>query len=266
MDENKTLLVVDDERYIINSIKRICRNKKYKVLAASSGKEALEILSKEPIQVILSDQMMPEMTGAELFENITECYPDVIRILLTGHTALEGITRAVNRGAVYKVLFKPWDDEHLIQTLDQAFDTFFLHEHNKRLSQELLTLNKNLESRVEEKTRALTLHITRLQIANKLFEWFPDAAMGISDELVVVEANRKAIELFLPTPLVGNKADNALPSELVALIAVCADSAENCEHRATVTINQCQNHFQCVRTLVAKDQFAYLLYGRQAHA
>ena len=171
--QTKKMLLVDDEPNITRSIKRICRGKGYEIFIAESASEALEIIAKEGIQIVLSDQLMPNMTGSELFEKIQVEFPSVIRILLTGYTAIEGLTLAVNKGAVFKILFKPWDDDVLLQTIDDAFDYFFIRDHNKQLTKELKLLNASLESKVAEKTRDLSLHIKRLQLSQKLFELLP---------------------------------------------------------------------------------------------
>ena len=182
MTQEKRILLVDDEPNITRSIKRICRGKGYDIYVAESAAEALELIPKEGIQVILSDQLMPEMTGSELFEKIQIEFPSVIRILLTGYTAIEGLTSAVNEGAVFRILFKPWEDENLLHTIDDAFDYYFIRDKNKQLTEELKLLNANLETKVAEKTHELSLHIKRLQLSQTLFELLPSFSIGISDD------------------------------------------------------------------------------------
>ncbi len=262
MDDTKRILLVDDEQNITRSIKRLCRSKGYQVLIANSAAEALEVLAKEEIEVVLSDQLMPGMTGAELFEQIQQTYPGVVRILLTGYTALEGITKAVNQGAVYKVLFKPWDDEHLLSTLDEAFEYFEVKDKNKRLSEELLELNKDLERRVERKTLELSMHVKRLQVSQKLFELLPDAAMGISEEGLIVEANKQALNLFASEGLVGLKATMVLPDALKELLSTCQAGEPNTPQTTHAELNGKKISFQCIKTDMGLASYGYLMFGR----
>jgi diguanylate cyclase (GGDEF)-like protein len=119
--EQKTLLIVDDEANILQALKRVLRNGGYQIFTANSASEGFEILARNPVQVILSDQRMPEMNGTEFLSRVRELYPDTIRIVLSGYTDLETITDAVNRGAIYRFLTKPWDDELLREHIREAF-------------------------------------------------------------------------------------------------------------------------------------------------
>jgi len=116
-----TLLLVDDEPYILNSLKRLLRRENYRVLTANSGPEALEILALNPVRVVISDQRMPEMSGIELLSKVKSLYPDTVRIILSGYSELATVTDAINRGAVWKYLTKPWDDETLKEEVRKAF-------------------------------------------------------------------------------------------------------------------------------------------------
>ncbi len=119
--EQRTLLMVDDEPGILAALSRVLRREGYRILTAASGREALELLSVQPVQVILSDQRMPGMSGTELFDVVRRLYPDTVRILLTGYADLAAVTDAVNRGEVFKFFLKPWDDAQLREQLREAF-------------------------------------------------------------------------------------------------------------------------------------------------
>ncbi|MGE5470407.1 MAG: EAL domain-containing protein [Bacteroidota bacterium] len=119
--EAKSLLLVDDEPNILNALKRLLRRENYKIYTASSGPEALEILALHPVQVVISDQRMPEMSGIELLSKIKTLYPDTVRIILSGYSELGTVTDAINQGAVWKYLSKPWDDELLKDAVRNAF-------------------------------------------------------------------------------------------------------------------------------------------------
>jgi CheY-like chemotaxis protein len=119
--DQRTLLLVDDEPHICAALARMLRPDGYSILTANSGSEGLELLSVNPVQVIISDQRMPGMSGTEFLDTVRQLYPDTVRIILSGYTDLAVVTDAVNRGAVFKFLTKPWDDEMLRETVRDAF-------------------------------------------------------------------------------------------------------------------------------------------------
>ena len=117
----QTLLLLDDEPNILASLTRLLRREGYAILTATSPAEAFELLAKQTAQVVISDQRMPEMSGTEFLSRIRQLYPDTIRMVLTGYTDLDSVTGAINRGAIYKFLTKPWDDDHLREQIREAF-------------------------------------------------------------------------------------------------------------------------------------------------
>jgi diguanylate cyclase (GGDEF)-like protein/PAS domain S-box-containing protein len=119
--EEHTLLLVDDEPGIRSALKRTLRRDGYHILTASNGPEALEMLALNSVQVIISDQRMPDMSGTEFLNIVKQLYPDTLRIILSGYTDLEVVTDSVNRGAVFKFLTKPWDEELLREQVRDAF-------------------------------------------------------------------------------------------------------------------------------------------------
>jgi response regulator RpfG family c-di-GMP phosphodiesterase len=258
--DNKILLV-DDEDNITSSIKRVLRQKDYTVLVALSATDALEILKEEQIQVILSDQLMPGMTGTELFEEVQLLYPNIVRVLLTGYTAIEELKNAVNKGAVFRILFKPWDDDNLIQTIEEAFNYFEIKNKNRILTEQLQELNSNLEAIVAQKTRELTLHVNRLKTSQKLFDLMPAYALGLSDDFCVIDANLRAHQIFNSQALIGQKADTILPSEITQLLRESKLSDINQTLTTKTTLNNNTHQITCTKIERAKNSFAYLLYG-----
>ncbi|HBX55889.1 MAG TPA: diguanylate cyclase [Pseudomonas sp.] len=122
----QTLLLLDDEDNILRALARVLRRDGYQILAAHCAQDAFALLAKHDVQVILSDQRMPEMNGTEFFSRVKDLYPDTVRIVLSGYTDLKSVTDAINQGAIYKFLTKPWDDEQLRSTIAQAFQHFSL--------------------------------------------------------------------------------------------------------------------------------------------
>jgi CheY-like chemotaxis protein len=122
----RTLLIVDDEENIRRALVRVLRNEGYQILTAAGPTQAFELLARQPVGVILSDQRMPEMIGTEFLGRVKAMYPETVRIVLSGYTELQSVTDAINRGAVYKFLTKPWDDELLRANLREAFRYYAL--------------------------------------------------------------------------------------------------------------------------------------------
>ncbi len=123
----RTLLLLDDEENVLRSLTRLFRRDGYSIISATSAKQAFELLANHPVQVVLSDQRMPGISGTEFLSQVRDLYPDTIRIVLSGYTDLASVTDAINRGAIYKFLTKPWDDEALRA---QVQDAFRRHERN----------------------------------------------------------------------------------------------------------------------------------------
>ncbi|MFA7318101.1 MAG: EAL domain-containing protein [Sulfuricella sp.] len=116
-----TLLLVDDEPNILSSLQRLLRHEGYNILTATSPAAAFDILAKHPVSVIISDQRMPEMSGTEFLSRVCELYPDTLRMVLSGYADLSSVSDAINRGAVYKFLTKPWEDDTLRAQVAEAF-------------------------------------------------------------------------------------------------------------------------------------------------
>lgn len=117
----RTLLLVDDEKNVLMSLKRILRREGYNILTASSGEEALELMAKDKIGVVLSDQRMPNMTGVEFLRRVKLMHPEAVRMILSGHTEVNTLTDAINKGEIYQFISKPWENDVLISTIREAF-------------------------------------------------------------------------------------------------------------------------------------------------
>ncbi len=103
------LLLVDDEESITKALHRIFRREGYEIYTASSGQKGLEVLKedKKPFSLIISDQRMPGMTGAQFLEKAKKIFPNAIRILLTGYSDMDAIVDAINKGEIHRYLTKP---------------------------------------------------------------------------------------------------------------------------------------------------------------
>lgn len=119
--DKPTLLLLDDEANILRALTRLLRRDGYRILSTTSVKEAFELLAAHNVQVIVSDQRMPEMSGTEFLSQVKGIYPDTVRIVLSGYTDLKSVTDAINEGAIYKFLTKPWDDQQIREHIRKAF-------------------------------------------------------------------------------------------------------------------------------------------------
>ncbi len=127
-----TLLLVDDEPYILKALKRTLEDEDFEIFTANSGVQALELLSRFPIKVILSDQRMPKMLGSEFLAEVKRLYPHTIRMVLSGYADFNAIMNAVNEGSIYKFLNKPCDEKLLRKTILDAFTVFNEQEKNEK--------------------------------------------------------------------------------------------------------------------------------------
>ena len=142
--KNINVLYIDDEVDNLNSFRATFR-REFNITTAESAEEAIKVLEKEVIHVILSDQRMPKMTGIEFFEHIQPLYPDPIRILITGYTDINAVIDAINRGEVYKYLSKPWNEDDVKIFVEKAFEVYRLRKENVELTNKLIDVNKKLE-------------------------------------------------------------------------------------------------------------------------
>lgn len=165
-----SLLCVDDEPNILSSLRRLFRPAGYKILLANSGAEALEILERESIDLVISDMRMPAMDGAAFLAIVRERWPEAIRILLTGYADMDSTIAAINRGEIFRYISKPWDDNDVLLVIKSALERKELEREKARLealtirqNQELKTLNASLEQKVEERTDELKQANERLK-------------------------------------------------------------------------------------------------------
>jgi response regulator RpfG family c-di-GMP phosphodiesterase len=220
-----TLLLVDDEENIISSLRRLLRRDGYNILTANGGEAGLEILSREHVDVIVSDQRMPGMTGTEFLSHARQKWPDTIRIVLSGYTELGSVTSAINEGSVYKFLTKPWDDEQLRNNIADAVRRKQLDDENRRLQSELAAANTRLNDLLEERQRRIALGEASLYVAQEVIAAMPVAIIGVDTEYMIVLAN-EAAQRLLGSCLIGLDARAALPSSLHRLLQGTTDRIE----------------------------------------
>lgn len=168
-----TVLLVDDEPHILSALKRVLRLEPCLVVTAGSGEEALGILARQPIALVLSDMRMPGMSGAELLAEARRCQPDTIRVLLTGYADMQSTVQAINEGNIYRYIAKPWNDGEIVGVVRDVLETYRLRRETERLTaltqaqnKQLAALNAELEDRVAARTEALEKTAHSLEQAN----------------------------------------------------------------------------------------------------
>ncbi|NDP37166.1 MAG: response regulator [Rhodoferax sp.] len=169
-----TILCVDDEPNILSALKRLFRGKGWQVLSAEGGQAALALLETQTVDLVISDMRMPEMDGAQFLARVRVRWPDTVRLLLTGHSDIDAIIEAINRGEIYRYITKPWDDNDIVLIVRQALERQALEHEKKRLealttrqNEELKTINASLEAKVEARTTELRVANESLQSANE---------------------------------------------------------------------------------------------------
>jgi response regulator RpfG family c-di-GMP phosphodiesterase len=170
----RTLLFVDDEPNILASLRRLFRGPGYRIFTAEGGQPGLAVLEKEHVDLVISDMRMPEMTGAEFLAEVAKRWPATIRILLTGYADLSSTVDAINKGAIYRYLSKPWEDNDLRITVQQALEQQHLRRERERLTAivarqnaELKELNAGLEAKVKARTEEIRQTADMLELAYK---------------------------------------------------------------------------------------------------
>lgn len=128
-----TILIVDDERSVLSSLKRSLVDEPYEILTASNGAEGIEVIKKHKIKLVISDERMPGMSGSEFLVAVKDIAPETVRIMLTGHASIEAAMRAINSGEIYRFFSKPWDDVQLRLAIRSALEKFNLEAENRRL-------------------------------------------------------------------------------------------------------------------------------------
>ena len=224
---SRTLLLVDDEPNIVAALKRLLRRDGYTILTAGSGQEGLEQLSQHPVDIIVSDQRMPGMTGVEFLRTAKALYPETLRIVLSGYTELQSVTDAINEGAIYRFLTKPWIDDQLRSFILEAFQHKELADENEKLSlkvrttnSELARNNRELAEMNEEKAALIAQSKISLNVMRDTLERIPLAMVGVDEDGMVAFANAAAVVLFGNRgSLLGADLADTLPELDIAVLA-----------------------------------------------
>jgi len=183
MDQRRhTLLVVDDEVDVLDSLRHQF-HRGYRVLTAVSGKQAIEYLEHDSVELILTDQRMPGMSGDQLLREARRLQPDAIRMLFTGYADIQAVISAVNEGHIFRYILKPWDSVELEGIVRQGVEQYELLAERKRLVTELQAANLDLKKANDELARAGQIKTAFIEVASHEFNTPITLVLGLTELL-----------------------------------------------------------------------------------
>ncbi|MCV6612590.1 MAG: response regulator [Amphritea sp.] len=157
-----SILLVDDEAPVLSSLRRLMRPLKCNLHTAESAASALEILEQHPVDLVISDMRMPEVSGDQLLAEVAQRWPDTERVVMTGYSDTQSAIDAINKGRISRFMTKPWDDSEVLKVVQKSFELAELRRKNELLEHQneekqkrLEQLNATLEKKVEQRTRQL---------------------------------------------------------------------------------------------------------------
>jgi len=180
MARRHTLLVVDDEPDVARSVQDLLRLD-YRVLTATRAADGMKILEQEDVQVVMTDQRMPETTGVEFLHSIRSEYPEAIRLLFTGYADIRAVIDAINCGNVYRYITKPWDPDELQTVIREACDRYDLIAERNRLMRDLKVKNQELEKANKDLLEANELKSAFIKVASHELRTPLTILMGLTD-------------------------------------------------------------------------------------
>ena len=194
MKNKYTILYVDDEESNLNIFKHTFR-REYNILVANNALEGLEILKKEQVDLILTDQRMPEMDGVEFLKHTLMKYPNLNRILITGYSDFDAIRKAINEAQIFQYLQKTWHEENLRQIIEQALQVYLVKQENEILAKQISEKNKELEKINDELVEFEKLKMDFLSTISHEIRT-PLNGLRAPIELLKAEVNEKFSEQF----------------------------------------------------------------------
>lgn len=183
------VLSVDDEANIQSALKRLLRKSNVELVCASSGKEALKIIAEQPVDVIISDMRMPEMSGAEFLSQAETLAPNSQRIILSGHSDTDDIVAAINGGGVDAYIGKPWKDDTLRKAIEKAARLATLERENQTLLEINSNQNEALKRHNEELESIVAERTAELSTANELLNASVDELAASYESMVSLLAS-----------------------------------------------------------------------------
>ena len=204
MDKNFSILYVDDEPQNLISFKATFR-REYNIHTATNGVDGMEILRKNTIHLIITDQRMPGMTGVQFLEKTIPEFPECIRMVLTGFSDMEAIIDVINNGRIFRYITKPWDETELRMTIENARQLYILQQKNKLLVREL-------KSKMEEQERTLKLFMKYVP------ETIVEKALSDTTDSIFEGETQDITVLFCDIRSFTNMSEELSPKDVVAFL------------------------------------------------
>jgi signal transduction histidine kinase len=198
-----TLLVVDDEVDVLESLRHQF-HRGYRVLTSVSGQQAIEILRADDVELILTDQRMPGMSGDQFLREARRLKPDAIRMLFTGYADIQAVISAVNEGHIFRYILKPWDSVELESIIRQGVEQYELLAERKRLVTELRAANGELLRANEELARAGQLKTAFIEVASHEFNTPITLVLGLTELLRLCNPTRSDQENEILRQITGS--------------------------------------------------------------
>ncbi|MRR58749.1 MAG: response regulator [Deltaproteobacteria bacterium] len=200
MNEPVRILCVDDEVNVLKALERTFMDDEYEIIKASTGDEGLEILRNvSPIQLVIADYRMPEMTGVDFLRAVRSDWPETVRIVLSGYADAATIVAAINEGQIYKFIPKPWNADELKVTIENALERYYLNKRNRELTEqlrekndELNKVNSNLEKIISENTAEIMLQNRILLQAQTILHNLPIGVVAVNSDGILIQCNVEA--------------------------------------------------------------------------
>jgi two-component system NtrC family sensor kinase len=214
MSESSRILFVDDEERVLKALRRHFLDDDYEILTASSAREGLAILEEVPVQVVVSDFRMPVINGAEFLRQVSERWPETTRIVLSGYADIAAVISAINEGAIFKFISKPWKDNELKDTVREAVERFHSTSDMRRLAEQALAANQAIfeeESdrwcEVQQRNVSLEADIVTLEAIHDAFFSSAAGIVVFNQDSTIQTANPTARLLFADPKAVDTDGD-----------------------------------------------------------
>lgn len=215
------LLCVDDEEHILAALRRVFSEEAFEIECAKSGEAALEILAREPVAVVVSDQRMPGMSGTELLREVRERFPEAARIILSGFAELSVVVAAINEGEINKFIAKPWSDDALRETVRACFAQYEVSALSRATTEEIARENDDLRTSNAE----LELRYQALEFYQEILDQMPVGLFGVGSDGTIALCNAQGRDLFTQAqePPLGAHYREVFPSALAREVALSID-------------------------------------------
>ena len=144
----RNILILDDEPNIGKALSRLLKRENYNTIVCDDPHKALGILKTTPVDLVISDNLMPQMTGLEFLKLVHDRHPHVLRVMLTGHADMQTAIEGINQNEIYRFITKPWVHEEMLLMVSLAFEDI----DTKKKERELLAMARNqLVPQLEQK-------------------------------------------------------------------------------------------------------------------